>query len=77
MDKLYAVFEAEAYDDEADFFGMFEADHFDKEERVGDTWRGYMLNDDEELVLVAEYTYSNDDGFDSSGHGWYDESKLG
>ena len=64
--------DGQAYDDEADFFGQFEADQFDdtQESEDGMEIRGYI---DGVNVMVWRF----DDESKTSGYGNYDDSTLG
>jgi hypothetical protein len=64
--------DGQAYDDEADFFGQFEADHFDdtQESEDGMEIRGYI-----DGVNVMAWRF--DDESKTSGYGNYDDSTLG
>ena len=63
--------DGQAYDDSADFFGQFEADHFDNEEESDDGMeiRGYI-----DGINVMAWRF--DDESKTSGYGNYDESAL-
>jgi hypothetical protein len=63
--------DGQAYDDEADFFGQFEADHFDdtQESEDGMEIRGYI---DGVNVMVWRF----DDESKTSGYGYYDDSAM-
>jgi hypothetical protein len=63
--------DGEHYDDEADFFGQFEADHFDREEESKDGMevRGYI---DGVNVMVWRF----DDESRTSGYGVYNDDEL-
>jgi hypothetical protein len=60
------------YANSADFYGMFEADTFDFEEREGQVFRGYIEDENGERVLVAEFVHDNNNG----GTGWYDTERI-
>jgi hypothetical protein len=64
--------DGQAYDDSADFFGQFEADHFDEEKESDDGMeiRGYI-----DGVNVMAWRF--DDESKTSGYGNYDDSTLG
>jgi hypothetical protein len=64
--------DGQAYDDSADFFGQFEADHFDNEEESDDGMevRGYI-----DGVNVMAWRF--DDESKTSGYGNYDDSAIG
>jgi hypothetical protein len=62
----------EYYEDSADFFGQFEADHFDEEKESNDGMevRGYI-----DGVNVMAWRFGGSDKTD--GYGAYDDSELG
>ena len=54
----------EHFEDDSDFFQMFEGSHFEKEEYVsdfGDTWIGYVYDEDGSLTVQAEFEYDMDE----------------
>ena len=65
--------ESRFFENEADFFGMFEEDTFDKEKTVKGVWKGYVEDDNGKLTLAAEFRYNEDK---SAGLGWYDEELI-
>ena len=60
------------YEDCCDFFGMFEANDFDKETDDGVRWQGFVRNDAGEMELYGEFVYDRDaNGVQlNSGKGW-------
>ena len=79
-DDPYSRPEPEYYSRSIDFFGKFEADHFDKEdfnEKTG-VFKGYWENNDGSFVQIAYFKFDNaqqaaQDFNDSPGMGWYYE----
>lgn len=82
-DDPYNSPKPEAYGRSIDFFGQFEADHFDKEdfnERTG-VFKGYWENDDGSFVQIAYFKFDDpkqaeQDFNDSPGMGWYYEPQM-
>lgn len=79
-DDPYSRPEPEYYSRSIDFFGKFEADHFDKEdfnEKTG-VFKGYWENNDGSLVQIAYFKFDDPrqaarEFDDSPGMGWYYE----
>jgi len=71
MNEELQADDGEHYDNEADFFGKFEADQFDREEESDDGMevRGYI---DDVNVMVFRY----DDESKTSGYGVYNDDEL-
>lgn len=61
------------YSNDADFFGLFEADTFDVEEYESGNFRGYVYNDAGEKLLAGTFDY---DQGKNSGTGWYDNTAI-
>jgi hypothetical protein len=59
------------YNNADDFFGQFEADTFDAEIQEGNTFKGYVKEDDK-LILAATFEYADND----SGYGWVDQTVV-
>ena len=60
------------YSNDADFFGLFEADTFDVEEYDNGNFRGYVYDDAGERVLAGTFDYDGK----RSGTGWYDDTVI-
>jgi hypothetical protein len=71
MNEELQADDGEHYDNEADFFGKFDSDHFDKEEESNDGMevRGYI-----DGVNVMAFRY--DDESKTSGYGVYNDDAL-
>ncbi len=63
----------EHYSNDADFFGLFEADTFDVEEHDNGNFRGYVYDEAGERVLAGTFDY---DSTGEGGWGWYDDTVI-
>lgn len=65
------------YTNDVDFYSLFDADTFDKEEldNAGD-FKGYVFDDNDELVLAATFEKDNKHADVHSGIGWYNEELV-
>jgi hypothetical protein len=63
------------YNNNVDFYSMFEADTFDIEEHNGRVFKGYIYDEDGEQVLVAEFTHYDDSTY-GGGEGWYNNELI-
>ena len=79
-DDPYSRPEPEYYNRSIDFFGKFEADHFDREDfdKKTGVFKGYWENNDGSFVQIAYFKFDNarqaaQNFDDSPGMGWYYE----
>ena len=65
------------YENNVDFFSLFEADTFDVEEQEGNTFMGYVIDEDTgERILAATFEYEDEDVVDGAGIGWWDTELI-
>lgn len=58
----------EYYEDEADFYELFEEDTFDVEETVDGVFKGYIIAEGKKLLAATFDTTNN--------MGWYDDTLI-
>lgn len=62
----------EFYENDADFFGMFEANTYDEDVFDGSSYKGFLRDENGERVLVATFEYVSE----NSGYGWWDSTLI-
>jgi hypothetical protein len=63
------------YDNNMDFYGLFEADTFAAEDYINSTFIGYVRNEGEAAGLrIAALFVDNTDG--AGGYGWWDDELV-
>jgi len=63
------------YENNVDFFSLFEADTFDVEEQEGDVFMGYVFDDAGNKLLAATFEYDSAD-CECGGEGWWDSELI-
>jgi hypothetical protein len=69
------------YETDVDFFSLFEADTFSKEEYADGMFKGYVQDSTGELVLAGTvlagtFAYEDAQAYEGAGVGWWNDALI-